>query len=241
MCYNISLIKSSSDLELRFAARFADSTLYRPMHHVSGFSSPYWPVISNDKPDPIQFFRWGLIPFWTKDDPAANRMKFRTLNARAETIGTRPAFRAAIRNKRCLILTDGFYEWHDQNHKKYPFHIRLATRDAFAMAGIWDAWEDREDGTVLNTFAIITTRANPLIARIHNTKERMPVILKRDDEQKWLGGDLETTDIASRLVPFDHGEMEAFPVSRLISARGTNTNTPEAMAPQQYEDLSMPS
>lgn len=95
------------------------------------------------------------------------------------------------------------------------------------MAGIWDTWVDKENGAVLNTFSIITTKANPLMGRTHNTKERMPVILKQDDEKKWLRTDLNMTDIASMLHAYDEREMEAFPVSRLISGRGKNTNTPD--------------
>ncbi len=228
-------------LELRFAAHFTDSSLYQPVYHVSAFSFPSWPVIANSDPDLIQFFQWGLIPFWTENEAAADRIKSRTLNARAETIGTKPAYRIAIKNKRCLVLTDGFYEWHEQNNKKYPFHIRLASKDAFAMAGIWDTWENKENGTSLNTFSIITTQANPLLARIHNTRERMPVILKHDDEKKWLSSDLEMQDIASMLTSYDEHEMEAYPVSRLISSRGRNTNVPEVMAPYRYNELLMQS
>ncbi len=237
MCYNISLKMPIKQLELRFTEHFDDSSLYQPTYHVSAFSFPNWPVISNDNPDLIQFFRWGLIPFWTENEAAADSLKSRTLNARAETISTKPAYRVSIRNKRCLVLTDGFYEWHEQNKKKYPFHIRLTSKDGFAMAGIWDTWENKESGTVLNTFSIITTEANPLLARIHNTRKRMPVILKRDNEKKWLRHDLEMKDIASMLSAYDEREMEAFPVSRLISGRKGNTNTPEAMAPYNYEEL----
>ncbi len=237
MCYNISLIKTAKQLEIRFSANFVDSSLYQPTYHVSAFSFPNLPVIANDNTNLIQFFRWGLIPFWAENEAAADRIKSRTLNARAETIGTKPAYRVAIKNKRCLILTDGFYEWHEQNKKKYPFHIRLVSRDAFAMAGIWDTWENKETRTTLKTFSIITTEANPLLARIHNTKERMPVILKRNDEKKWLRDNLDMKDLALMLNPYDEREMEAFPVSRLISSRRGNTNIPEAMVPYRYEEL----
>jgi putative SOS response-associated peptidase YedK len=224
-------------LEIRFAASFVDSSLYQPTYHVSAFSFPNWPVITNDHTNLIQFFRWGLIPFWTENDTAAKNIKSKTLNARAETITTKPAYRVAIKNKRCLVLTDGFYEYHDQNNKKYPFYIRVTSKEAFAMAGIWDTWENKENGIALNTFSIITTEANPLLARIHNTRKRMPVILKKDHEKKWLCNDLETKDIASMLTSYDEHQMEAFPVSRLISGRRVNTNTPAVMAPYSYKEL----
>ena len=105
------------------------------------------------------------------------------------------------------------------------------------MAGIWDTWEDIEEGKTLNTFSIVTTKANPLLARIHNAKERMPVILIQEDEKKWISGDFDIAEIGSILEPYDQGKMEAFPVSRLLSSKSRNTNVPEVMAPFVYEDL----
>jgi putative SOS response-associated peptidase YedK len=237
MCYNISLIKDADQLELRFTARFVDKSHYQPMYHVSAFSFPALPVITNNAPNLIQFFQWGLIPSWVKDKREADQIKLKTLNARSDTVTIKPAYRDSMRNKRCLVLTDGFYEWHEKNNKKYPFHIRLKSREAFAMAGIWDTWEDKEDGKPLNTFSIVTTKANPLLARIHNAKERMPIILRQEDEKKWMSNDFDMADFGSILVPYDEGEMEAFPVSRLLSSKSRNTNVPEVMAPFQYEDL----
>jgi putative SOS response-associated peptidase YedK len=237
MCYNISLIKDADRLEVRFAAHFVDRALYHPMHHVSAFSFPQWPVMTNEAPDLIQFFQWGLIPSWIVDKTAANQIKGQTLNARSETITTKPAYRISIRNKRCLVLADGFYEWHQQNNKKYPFHIRLKSREAFAMAGIWDTWKNKEEGKVINTFSIVTTKANPLLACIHNSKERMPMILKQEDEKKWISNDFDVADIGSIIKPYDESEMEAFPVSRLLSSKTKNTNVQEVMEHHVYDDL----
>jgi putative SOS response-associated peptidase YedK len=207
------------------------------MNHVSAFSFPQWPVITNDAAGLIQFFQWGLIPSWIADKTAANQIKARTLNARSETITTKPAYGISIRNKRCLVLADGFYEWHQENNKKYPFHIRLKSREAFALAGIWDTWINKQDGTSLNTFSIVTTKANHLLARIHNSKERMPVILKQEFEKKWINNDFDIGDIGSILIPYDESEMEAFPVSRLLSSKSRNTNVPEVMEHYNYDDL----
>jgi len=101
---------------MRFAAHFIDEASYRPMHHVSAFSTPLWQVIASNEPDLIQFFQWGLIPVWTKDADAADTIKLKTLNAWAETIETRPAYRLSVKDKRCLVLVDGFYEWHKQDN-----------------------------------------------------------------------------------------------------------------------------
>ena len=105
------------------------------------------------------------------------------------------------------------------------------------MAGIWDTWENKADGKTLNTFSILTTQANPLLAGIHNSKEKMPVILREEDEEKWISRDFDTVEIGLILEPYGEGEMEAFPVSRLLSSKARNTNVPEVMVPFQYGEL----
>jgi putative SOS response-associated peptidase YedK len=105
------------------------------------------------------------------------------------------------------------------------------------MAGIWDTWKNKEEGKVINTFSIVTTKANPLLACIHNSKERMPMILKQEDEKKWISNDFDVADIGSIIKPYDESEMEAFPVSRLLSSKTKNTNVQEVMEHHVYDDL----
>ena len=235
MCYNISITTKMDDLEKRFGARFTQPDLYKPFYHVSGFSAPLLPVIPNEDIHAIELFQWGLVPFWTKDERSAHIIRFRTLNARAETVFEKPSFRHSIIKKRCLVLVDGFYEWHEKDSKKYPYYIRLGNHDTFALAGIWDNWSNEVSGETRNTFSIITTRANSLMERIHNTRKRMPVILRREDEQRWLGGKTDREQIISLLSPYNDNEMEAYKVSPLISRRGENTNNPEVMEKYSYE------
>ena len=237
MCYNISIITKMDDLEKRFGARFAKPDLYKPFYHVSGFSSPFLPVILNEDIHAIELFQWGLVPFWTRDERSANIIRFRTLNARAETVFEKPSFRHSIMKKRCLILVDGFYEWHEDKNKKYPYYIRLGNHDAFALAGIWDNWFNGITGEIRNTFSIITTKANSLMERIHNTRKRMPVILRQEDEQRWLASEMDTEQIIFMLSPYDDKEMDAYTVSPLISQSGENTNTPEVMQKYGYKGL----
>jgi putative SOS response-associated peptidase YedK len=237
LCYHISLTKSSDYLEKRFDARFDQPSLFSPVYHSSGFSAPHHPVISNEAVHSIQFFQWGLIPFWTKDETAAERIRTSTLNARAETIHKKPSFRSSIMTKRCLVLVDGFYEWREEGKKKYPYYISLASNGAFALAGIWDKWLNESTGEVRNTFSIITTRANPLLERIHNTRKRMPVILKREDEKEYLERNLHAGEVDALLQPYDEKEMQAHTVSRLISTKRANTDVPEVMREFMYEGL----
>jgi putative SOS response-associated peptidase YedK len=146
---------------------------FGPLYHHSGFSDPLQPVIANESLQSIQSFQWGLVPFWTKDEVAAERIRTRTLNAKAETIHQKPSFRVSIMTKRCLVLVDGFYEWREEGRKKYPYYISLVSNDAFALAGIWDRWLNNRTGEMKDTFSIITTRANPLL------KDLQPPIIQR--------------------------------------------------------------
>ena len=237
MCYHTSLARSADYLEKRFQAKFEQRNLFEPIYHNSGFSAPLHPVIANESIQSISLFQWGLVPFWTKDESAAERIRTQTLNAKSETIHQKPSFRASIMTKRCLVLVDGFYEWREEGKRKYPYYISLTNNDAFALAGIWDSWLNNRTGEVKETFSIITTRANPLLARIHNTRLRMPVILRQADEKRWLEKNLDKTAIDSLLEPYDASQMKAHTVSRLISTKRVNTNVPEVMAEFTYEGL----
>lgn len=238
MCYHTSLARDQDYLETRFQAKFDRPHLFEPIYHHAGFSAPLHPVIANQSRQTISLFRWGLVPFWTKDEAAAGRIRTRTLNARAETIHQKPAFRAPIMTRRCLVLVDGFFEWREEAGRKYPYYITLAGGDAFALAGIWDSWPNSRTGEAVETFSIITTAANSLMERIHNTRKRMPVILDRAEEGRWLEKDLDRATIDGLLQPFDASRMQARTVSRLVSTKRANTNVPEVMQEHRYPGLS---
>jgi putative SOS response-associated peptidase YedK len=232
VCFHISLSKDREAIERRFDASFVDP-LFERIFHVSAFSYPKLPVISNEDPTKIQFFSWGLIPLWIKDEGAALRIREQTLNAKAETVTAKPSFRHSIKTKRCLVLADGFYEWQHVKKQTFPYYIHLIDHRLFAFAGIWDAWTNRETKETFRTFSIITTQANPLLAKIHNTKERMPVILRPENERRWLS-DIPVDEAMGLLAPYDEKAMEAHTVSRLITTRDIATNVPEVMTPHLY-------
>jgi putative SOS response-associated peptidase YedK len=155
-------------------------------------------------------FHWGLIPSWAKDMKIGNRM----INARAETLAEKPAFRSALRRRRCLIVADGFYEWQPVGAKKQPFFIRFRDDRPFAFAGLWDTWEG-PDHQAIESCTIITTEAGDLVRPIH---DRMPVILPPEAYGLWLDTASENTDtITSLLAPFAGKEMEAYPVGTLVN------------------------
>jgi putative SOS response-associated peptidase YedK len=156
--------------------------------------------------------RWGLIPHWAKD----MKIAFKMINARAETLPEKPAYRSLLSSKRCLIPADGFYEWRvGADGKKEPIHFTLLDEPLFAFAGLWSSWTDRETGEVIDSCTIITTGPNELVAPVHN---RMPVILTRDAEQAWLSPEVEKEEALSLLLPYPAAAMRAVAVSREVGS-----------------------
>ena len=186
MCFHSKLSKKAQALQNRFKAKFENVDILLPEIY-NAFQYPKTPVITNREADKIHLFNWGLIPAWAKDDT----IKKMTLNARIETIAEKPAFKGSIKN-RCLILADGFYEWQwldPKGKNKQKYLITLPDDDAFAFAGLWSEWIDKSTGELLKTYTILTTEANELMSKIHNSKKRMPIIVSKETEKKWLEGD----------------------------------------------------
>jgi putative SOS response-associated peptidase YedK len=238
VCYYSSISVSFKIIEDRFGARFVQTESFEPVYSACGFNFPPLPIITNEDGRNIALLHWGLIPFWVKDYESAMSIRQRTLNARAETIFEKPAFRYSIFSKRCLILVNGFFEWRHENKKTFPYYIRLKNQSPFAFAGIWDTWKNPENQDEIRTYSVITTKANSLLEKIHNTQKRMPVILARENERTWLQSDLDRDKIQLLLKPYNPDEMEAYPVPRLVNQLGFNTENPEVMARQEYPDLS---
>ena len=167
------------------------------------------------------FMRWGLIPHWAKDPKIGARM----INARAETVAEKPAFRDALRRRRCLVLADGFYEWRRDGTVRRPMRIVMRSGEPFAFAGLWSVWRD-SDGNRVPSCAIITTAANKLLSPIHH---RMPVILPSDMEEFWLDrGIVDPDALGSVLNPYPEDAMEAYEVSTLVNS--STNDGPEVMA-----------
>ncbi len=197
MCYTIKIDLTREQLELRFGAKLDSPDSYKPGNRINAFSLPQLPVICNDDPFSIRIFTWGLIPFWVKDANSAKEIRMKTFNAKSESLAEKPSFRNSLNRKRCLVLATGFYEWHTDGKKKIPYFIGLKDQVAFALAGLYDQWTNRETGEKTDTFTVITTRANPMMEEIHNLKKRMPVILAPGTEQRWL--DLNTDPLQEQL------------------------------------------
>jgi putative SOS response-associated peptidase YedK len=235
MCFHNSLSKKAREVANRF--RVQTEIDFGPVYYASGFSFPQWPVITAEEPDRMKPFRWGLIPHWVKDQAQARELRAMTLNAKSETVFEKPSFRFSIHKKRCLVPSTGFYEWQDYNKKKYPYFIGLKKTEIFALAGIYTHWTDKESGEIAATFSILTTSANPLLARIHNMKKRMPVILLPEKESDWLNEDLTDDQIRSFFPAIDDRLMHAHTISKLITSRTRNPNVPEVTEAFSYPEL----
>jgi putative SOS response-associated peptidase YedK len=224
LCYTIEINLTREQLVKRFRANIDPETPFRKGQRINAFSLPDCPVICAEHPDEIQLLKWGLIPVWSRDENYAKEIRLKTFNAKAETITSKPSYRHLIKEKKCLVLTNGFYEWQARGKEKQPFFINVKEMEAFALAGLYDTWINRATGEILNTFTIITTVANPLMEKIHNTKKRMPVILHEKDEESWIDPKISLEKTLTFLKPFNENLMIAEEVDKLLFTR-TKTGT----------------
>ena len=196
--------------------------------HYNAAPSQYLPVIraSRDGRE-LAPMRWGLVPSWSKGPDT----RYSMINARAETVTSKPAYRGPFRYRRCLVPANGFYEWHKGAEGKQPYYITLKTNEPFAFAGLWDHWTS-PDGSEMESFSIIVTAANDIVRPIH---DRMPVILGRESYESWLGetGTPSRTKLAILLRPYPAELMRAYPVSRAVNSPANDG--PELLEPVEAE------
>lgn len=218
MCGRYSFTKLADEVAKRFKVQLSGNT-YRATYN--GAPTMQMPVVSNQAPRLVSFMRWGLVPHWARDIRMGNRL----INARAESLTEKPAFRKAFQRQRCLVISDGFFEW-KKNGKKQPYRIELLDGGLFAMAGLWDRWTDPK-GHTLQSFTIVTTQANEQVLPIHH---RMPVILLPDQEQPWLFSD-NTQELDRLLQPYPANCLKTFRVSdRVNSVRNNQADLIQPLA-----------
>jgi putative SOS response-associated peptidase YedK len=205
MCGRYSLIVTD-DLGARF--RVHDPLLgLRSQFNVT--PGREMPVVHDGAEWRMECMLWGLVPFWAKDASIGRRL----INARAETVAEKPAFRNSFAKKRCLVPASGFYEWKGERGEKAPFYYRLEDGGHFAFAGLYDVWHDPAGGE-RKTFIILTTESNALVGEVH---DRMPVLLHREDEGAWLDGESDPSLLKRLLAPFPAPEMAGFRVSPRVN------------------------
>ncbi|MES2731930.1 MAG: SOS response-associated peptidase [Bacteroidota bacterium] len=233
MCGRFTLTQNLRQVEQHFGVKVAQADEYHPTYNAA--PTQYLPVITNLQSDTLQFFRWGLIPHWAKEASMGNKM----INARAETLTEKPSFKKLVTQKRCLVISDGFYEWQSlegpaqgsltSRKRKQPYHISLASNGLFAFAGLWENWIDRNSGEVIPSFSIITTEANALVKEVH---DRMPVILSHADEALWLKDSISESDHLDLLKPYPAEKMKKYAV-------GEEVNSPRNNSPDLLHRLNM--
>jgi putative SOS response-associated peptidase YedK len=223
--------QTQSNLAIASAFQLSALPVLQPRYNIA----PTQPIAivraTPTQPREFGLVRWGLVPFWAKDLTIGARM----INARSETVAEKPAFRAALRYRRCLILADGFYEWQKQDKHKQPFYIHLADHPLFAFAGLWESWQG-SDGSKLETCTILTTSANTLMQPIH---DRMPVILHAQDYDQWLDPTQQTAaNLQPLLQPYPEHEMNAYSVSATVNK--ASSDRPECIQPLSAVEKKLP-
>lgn len=217
MCGRGSLTKIEKELEDRFQATFysEDIEQYNPLPNYNVAPTQFHPVITNQDPHRLQLFKWGLIPSWAKEQKIGSQL----INARIETITSKPAFRNAIRKQRCIVPFDGFYEWKKSGKNKIPFRITRPDQKLFAIAGIWDSWKD-ENGNMVHSFSLITQEPNLFMSSIHN---RMPAILLPEQESLWLDNEIPVDDLLKMISPPSEDYLKAYKVSTKVNSVRNNS------------------
>ena len=210
MCGRFSISTPTEILRVRFNVPRAEDL--KPNYNAAPTQN--LPVILNSEPTTINLCRWGLIPFWAKEERIGNGM----INARAETLLQKPSFRTPFKKQRCLVLADGFYEWKRTSDRKIPHRISMRDHEPFAFAGIWEVWKT-PDGEDVKTFSIITTEPNELMKPLHH---RMPVIMKQENEEKWLQ-EIDISEAQKMLEPYPFEDLEAYPISTLVNNPRNNS------------------
>lgn len=217
MCGRFTLFADYNDIIDRFNIEAAiQEELYHPSYNIAP-SNSVLSVINDGTKNRLGFLRWGLVPPWAKDE----KIGYKLINARAETLIEKPSFRDAFKKRRCLVIADSFYEWkRSQDKPKTPMRIKLKSNELFAMAGLWERWKSPAGKTIYSC-TVITTAPNELMKDIH---DRMPVILKPEDEKVWLNPAINDINPLNHLLKSLPEEMmEAYEVSSLVNSPKNNS------------------
>lgn len=214
MCGRYTLFASVDEIVERFMVDVFEEGIYEPSYNIAP-SQQVIAIINDGSRNRLGKLRWGLIPPWAKDE----KIGYKTINARGETIAEKASFRNAYRKKRCIIPADSFYEWQRDGNNKTPINIKLKDGGLFGLAGLWESWKSPE-GKLVHSCTVITTEANEIMKPIH---DRMPVILKPETEKIWLDPSIQEPEVLNQFIrPFDSEQMETFIVSNEVNSPKMN-------------------
>jgi len=206
MCGRFALAATPEELANHFNLK--RKVVIAPHYNIAP-SQPVLIVKSGAYGYTLSAVRWGLIPSWSKDE----KVGYKLINARAESLQEKPSFRDAFKSRRCLVPAIGFYEWKQDGKRKQPYFVKMKNGGLFAMAGIWESWQSPKGETV-ESCAMITTDANTIVAKLH---DRMPVILPKDCYGIWLDSTREGFPFPEYMRPYDPFKMTAYPVSSMVN------------------------
>jgi putative SOS response-associated peptidase YedK len=234
MCFTVNVNLIKEELENRYGATLIDPDNYRPSYYYHAFSLPQLPAICSEDPERIRLLKWGLIPYWTRSITDANEIRYKTFNARSESIDKKPSFSSSVRSRRCIIPLKGFFEWQHAGKRKIPWYIYHHENDILSVAGLYDEWKEPGTGELFSTFSIITTEANEMMAEIHNSAKRMPAILDKKSESGWIDKSSSPEEYLTLLKPCPSGFLRAHTVGPLVNDRSADRNTPDVIREFEY-------
>lgn len=233
MCFYYSINKSKADT-LKKEGVISLKALEKIHNRVvmNGFEHPLAPVISNLNPQDVEYYRWGLVPntISTASDADSFLKQYNTLNAKGETAYKSKIYNYPLMHNRCLVMASGFFEWQHTKGRKTPYYISLYDDSLFAFAGIWDSWRDEYNAPQF-TFSILTTPANELLAKIHNTKKRMPAILHASMAKEWLNPNLKVKDIEEMIEPIESNALKAHTIRPFLNLNQQQANFESVLEP----------
>lgn len=239
MCFSVNVNLVKEEIEQRYGVDFPGKYRYEPSYYYHAYGLPHLPAICSGNPGSVTMLKWGLIPAWVRSQREAEEIRLKTFNARAESIGTKTSFSESFRTMRCLIPVKGFFEWQHTGKVKIPWYIYLPDNQIITLAGLYSEWTDPGSGEVVETFSIITTEANPMMAEIHNSKKRMPAMLRQEDENRWISNTTTLPGLNEMLKPFPEELMKAHTISSLINNKSADKNIPDLIKPFNYNQSTL--
>lgn len=216
MCGRYHVTKSAEEIEAVFGAKM-DRTIYRPNYNAA--PTHVMPLIANNKPDIVQFFKWGLIPSWSKTE----KTDYSMFNAKIETLHEKASYKNLVNKNNCIVITDGYFEWQklDKTNRQ-PWRICKSDKSLFAYAGLWTVWKNPENQLIIPNFTIILTDAYSSIRNVH---DRMPVMLNPEVAKGWLMNELQVEQLQGEMIK--EKDLIYYPVSKDVGK--VANNTPELM------------
>ena len=227
MCFTISVEKKAKEIIREYVKVNDDVQCEIDFNEdyflVSGFAHPKLPIIKQGK---IELSEWGLIPSFAYSDEMAKDIREKTLNARSDTIHDKRSYKSSIKNRRAVLVVDGFFEWMHEGSNKIPYYIFPKDNTAFNLGCIYNQWTNKHTGEMVDTFSIITTDANPMMEIIHNSKKRMPLILSKSDIGTWINPETDLHLINELMKPFPESQMDSYQISKTAGNSRVNRNYP---------------